>query len=270
MPLELSYDSLDNVDDAFHSLYTETDGVWNLTGISGMKTQKDVDTLQGSLAKERADHKAAKASIALWGDLKPEETMVRLDRITELELAAEGKLDEEAIEKLVVARLGQATGPLQRQLDQATADGLTLTEENNSLRTERTNRTLDDNISTAANKLKVRPEAMADVRTIVSGMMELVDGKAVTRDGLEVTAGVSAEQALTELQSSRFYWWPDSTGGGSRGGGVSGHTGKNPFTAEHWNMTAQGVLYQQDKDLATKLAKAAGTTVGGTRPTPSK
>ncbi len=43
--------------------------------------------------------------------------------------------------------------------------------------------------------------------------------------------------------------------------------GDNPWSAENWNVTAQGRVAKADFALATRLAKAAGSYIGATRPT---
>jgi hypothetical protein len=42
--------------------------------------------------------------------------------------------------------------------------------------------------------------------------------------------------------------------------------GDNPWSAEGWNVTKQGQVARADFALATRLAKAAGSYVGATRP----
>ncbi len=55
-----------------------------------------------------------------------------------------------------------------------------------------------------------------------------------------------------------------------RGAGATGSNGgrnePNPFSADAWNVTEQGQVVKADAAKAERLAKAAGTTVGGSRP----
>lgn len=266
--LDVQVESLDGVDPAYHGLYTESGGAFKLTGVNGLKTESDVSAVQEALRKEKEDHKASKAKLQPWGELNPQETLAQLDRIKELEAAAGGKLDEDKLNELVEGRLAQKTGPLERDLTTANESITMLTAEIESLREEKTQRIMGDSINEAALKMKVRPEAMDDVRTILASKMEITeDGKVITKDGAGVTAGLNAEQLLKELQTTKFYWWPDSAGGGAGGGSaVSGFTGNNPFSAKHWNMTQQGKIVRENRALADNLAKAAGTTVGGRKP----
>jgi len=95
MLLKQKLTTLEGLDAAFHSLYTEqSDGSFLLTGVEGMKTQSDIDKVTQALIKERGDHKATKAKFELLGDQDPVDLLAQLDRIKELEAAAGGKIDE--------------------------------------------------------------------------------------------------------------------------------------------------------------------------------
>lgn len=56
-----------------------------------------------------------------------------------------------------------------------------------------------------------------------------------------------------------------ATGGGATGS-ERGGGGANPWRADQWNVTEQGRVYKEDPAKAERLAKAAGTTIGGPRP----
>lgn len=55
-----------------------------------------------------------------------------------------------------------------------------------------------------------------------------------------------------------------------RGAGATGSSGgriePNPFSADNWNVTEQGRIAKNDPTKAERLAKAAGTTLGGPHP----
>lgn len=88
----------------------------------------------------------------------------------------------------------------------------------------------------------------------------------MVKDGTNFSAGLAPKDWLVDLQAKRPHWFGESGGGGA-GGGRNTTTGiKNPFTAEHWNMTEQGKILETDSARANTLARAAGTTVGGPKP----
>ncbi len=122
MAIELSYEKEDEVPEAHKELYTEVDGKWNLTGITGMKTQADVDRLTTSLTKERGVSAALKKKNETWGDLDQEKVLSELDELKEARIrleAGDGKIDEEKVEALVTARVATQVAPIQRKLDAA-------------------------------------------------------------------------------------------------------------------------------------------------------
>jgi hypothetical protein len=281
MPIELQYDSEDTLPEPFRNetifkeLFTKTpEGKIVLSGVSGMKTQKDVDAVREALRKEREDHSKTKDSLKSWGSLNPEETLAQLDRIKELEAAAGGKLDETKLNELVEGRLAQKTGPLQRQIETIHNDKKKLEEELVFLKNQLETRDRNEAIRSIATEAKVLVTAIPDMEMAASFMLEKdADGNLVTKSGINnITPGLNVKEWAKEMQKLRPHWWPESEGGGARGGGGGGgFGGNNPFSAEHWSLTEQGKYLQQNGREATeKLARIAGTTIGGAKPPPKK
>jgi len=273
MELELTYEDATKIPAGFEKLYTITDGKATLTGINGMKTQGDIDRVQEGLRKEREDHAALKAKFKPFKDMNPEETQATLDRIAELEAANGGKLDDEAINKIVEGRIAQKTAPLQRQIDDLTEKNTELTTDNDKLNGTITTGSRNEAVRKIAAEMKVHGTAIADVELVAASFLEKDETTGawiVKADAQGVTPGTDIKQFMKEMQKIRPHWWPASTGGGAGGAldGVNG--GKNPFSGDGWNLTEQGALLRSDRDLATQLATAAGTTIGGERPAASQ
>lgn len=269
MALEISYDSMDAVPEQFRELYSEEGGKAVLTGINGLKTQADIDRIQEGLRKEKKDHKETKDKLRAFGDLNPDEIRAQLDRIPELELAAEGKLDDEKINSLVEKRIGQKTAPLERQI-QSLNDELTESRnKNNELSTLIQRRDLHDTVRNVALEMKVQPTALPDVEMVAERYLERTDdGNFIVKDGMNgITPGLDVKGFMREMQQARPHWWPPSEGGGARGarGGLDGRP--NPWTKDGWNLTEQGrVVNTAGRAVAEEMAKSAGTTFGGPRP----
>lgn len=281
MPIELQYDNKDALPEAFRSdavfnelFTTNAEGKIVLSGVTGMKTQKDVDSVKEALRKEREDHGKTKDALKPWGSLNAEETLAQLDRIKELEAAAGGKLDEAKLNELVEGRLSQKTGPLQRQIETLTGDKTKVEQERDALKAQLETRDRNDAVRSVATEAKVLQTAIPDMEMAASVMLEKdADGNLVTKSGIAgLTPGLNVKEWAKEMQKLRPHWWPESEGGGARGGGGGGgFTGNNPFTAEHWSLTEQGkFLNANGRDATEKLAKAAGTTIGGAKPAPKK
>lgn len=277
-PIELQYDNMEAVPEAFRGLYTERDGKAVLTGVKGMKTEADISRLTTALNKERDEHKATKTKYQPYtslGDVA--EVQAKLDRIGELEAVAGGKLDAAGIETLVEKRLegkiAQIKGPLDRKIEELSGNLTTVAGERDSLKGSLKRRDMNELVRSEALKSKVHASALQDVELVAHSMMEFDEsGKLMTKDGSGITAGLNVAEWMTEMQKTRPHWWPESAGGGA-GGGRGGvvDMSNNPWSAEHWNLTAQGkVLTERGRETADRMAKAAGTLVGGTKPKPKK
>jgi hypothetical protein len=269
MAIKAIVDTLDGVPEQYHDLYTEKDGKFELTGVEDVLSLTVVKALKTENGARRISEKAAKEALAKWGDRKPEETLLLLDRIPELEAAAEGKLDDNKINEIVQKRLGHHTGPLQRKLDEATKaiaerdaaiDGFT--------KKERT-RTIHDAVREAVAKATgFQPNALEDALMYADRHFEInEDGKVTTKDGVGVTPGIDPVVWLSEMQGKKAHWWGQTQGSGSNGSVKGTLGGANPFSKDGWNMTEQGKILKASPSRAEQLARSAGTTVGGPRPT---
>lgn len=271
--LDLTYDSADAIPEGFKGLFDEDNGKFKLAGVNGMKTQQDINNIQEALRKEREDHKKAKDALTPWSSLgEIADVQAKLDRIAELEAAAEGKMDDEKINKIVEGRLTQKTAPLERQVQTITEERDTFKAENEALKTQIETRDRNDAVRSVATEMKVVATAIPDVEMIAGTFLERNEaGEFVTKADVQgVTPGVDIKQFLKEMQKLRPHWWPASEGGGAGGGTGLGQGEANPWKAETWNVTQQGQILTRDRELATRLAKAAGTSIGGPKPAPSK
>lgn len=270
MAIPAVVDSLDEVDSKFHELYTKKGDKYEVTEVTGVRTIADVERLQGSLTKERNDHKKAKDALAKFEGLDPEEVRQKLDKFPELEEAAKGKLDETKIDALVETRIKSRLAPIERERNELNKK---VTELGNQVQEytvkERTSK-ITDAIRSAAQKAKVLPEAIDDAVLLGRQVLDLDEsGEIRVRENAGFTQGIDPVVWLTEVQTKRPHWWGTSIGGGSRGsGGTSG--ANNPFTAENWNLTEQGRIYKENPTRAAEMAKSAGTTIGGERPASKK
>ena len=271
MPLSAVMDSIDDLADPLKELYTEKNGRYELTGITGVFTQGNIDRLQTALNKERGDHAKTKESLSVWGEMSHEDVIAKLDRIPELEAAAAGKLDEAAIEDIVTRRVDGTvktkTAPLERSIAQLTKDNAALKEENEAFRSENRKRIIGDAVRESLVKGKVLTEAQEDALLLAERVFEITeDGVVLTKDQVGVTPGVAPDVWLQEMQERRPHWWPASNGGGARGGNTGGGMAENPWSKDHWNLTKQGqVMREKGSEKAAQLAKAAGSRIGATR-----
>lgn len=271
-PLEITYDSMESVPEVFRELYEERDGKAVLSKVNGLKTQQDVLNVQEGLRKERGDHTSTREELKKWKNLgeDPSEIQSKLDRIAELEVAAAGKLDEDQLTKMVEARLGQKTAPLERQVKEAMTNMEALKNENEKLKNSIQHRDMTDSVRSVATEMKVLSTAIPDVEMVASHYLERdqTSGEFIVKADVKgVTPGADVRTFMKEMQRIRPHWWPQSQGGGAGGGGGGIGGEDNPFSSKSWNVTKQGqIIREHGSAEAEKLAKAAGTTVGGPRP----
>jgi len=274
-PLEIEYDDINSVPEEFRSLYTEKDGKAVLTNVNGLKTPQDVSNVQEALRKERENHTAAKEALKPWKALgdDPSEIQAKLDRMGELEAAANGKLDDEKLQQMVEQRLGQKTAPLERQLKDTSATLEQVREENSQLKNSLISRDRNDAVRSVASEMKVLSTAMPDVEMVAGAFLEYDEtsgGFIVKSDAKGVTPGADVRQFMKEMQKQRPHWWPQSQGGGAGGGRSFGDSDENPWSAKGWNITKQGqYIKEHGMAEAEKAAKAAGSKVGASGPTKS-
>lgn len=271
-PLELSYDSIDSVPEAFRPLYSESNGKAVLSGVNGMKTPQDVANVQEALRKEREDHRAAQEALKPWKNMKYEDVQAQLDRIPGLEAASKGQIDESKIEEIINQRKPQIVGPLERQLNETNETNATLIKENEQLKQSIATRDRNEAVRKVAREMKVVDSAIADIELVAGMYLENTDGGFMVKaDATDITPGLDIKGFLKEMQKLRPHWWPASEGGGAGGGDKNGLNGPNPWSAESWNMGKQvEVLRGQGREAADRLAAAAGTTVGGLKPQAKK
>lgn len=265
------HDKLEEIPEAYQSLYTERNGKWELTGIQGVKTSADVERLQVGLTKERSDHKITKDKLGTWGEMVHDDVMKKLDRYDELEAASGGNLDDEKIEEIVEKRIGSKIAPYERKVADLEKQNGLLSGENDGYKTSANKRRIDDAVRVAMREYKggkFIDTATDDILMNARNMLEITeDGAIITRDKVDITPGMDVGGWLTDMTAKRPHWQPDSGGGGGNGDLGRGNVGDNPFTLDNWNKTKQAAYYKEHGEEKTqKLAKMAGTKINGPKP----
>lgn len=257
-------------------LYTEINGEYVFTGVTGIKTQADIDRLQASLTKERTEHKATKERLRTFADMNDEqlkEATEKLDKYDELETAAKGKIDQAEMDRLVEARIKTRIAPIEREKNELAGKVKEYETTIGDLTAKEKRRIIREAAREAGIAAKIRPTAFDDALDLAERIMEVgEDGKTVTvRDQVGFTPGIDPKTWFAEIQPKREHWWPESKGGGAPGTKPgNGALGENPWTKENWNLTKQGQYYNtHGAEKAEQAAKAAGSKIGATAP-PSK
>lgn len=271
MALKAIVDTLDGLDEHVAALYTQRGDKFEIAveipGIEGIKSFTDFGNLNKALQKERADHKAIKERFAPLGDRKADEILTILDRVPELELKAAGAIDDAKLEGIVEGRIKSKIAPIERERDTFRTELIASQQLIDAYKQRDIQRTIGDSVRSASTKMKVVDTAMEDVALLAERVFTIdEDGKVVTKDNVGVTPGITAEVWLNEMQNRRPHWWGPSGGGGAPGSSGGRTFTSNPWSAEAWNLTEQGKIYNENSARAEQMAKSAGTTIGGARP----
>lgn len=270
MPIELAYETLEDIPEGYSDLYVEQDNKFVLTGVTGMKTQADVDQVKAALDRQTRLHKETKDKYRPWADLDFEDVQGRLDRIEELEAQVEagGQIDEGKLSELVEKRLVSKTKPLERQLEALNAEKTELSEAVETYKAANLQREIHDEIRTAAVDLRVKPQAVEDVLMMGERLFEKDEsGKIFARDNVGITPGIDPKAWLGELVETKDYLLQDSEGGGGKGSSGKGHVSDNPWKKDQFNLTKQAKVEQEKgKDYAKALAAQAGAVYGSFQP----
>ena len=274
--LLLKYKTKEEIPQGYDTLYTEKDGEFHFTGVTGIKTQGDIDKVMTGLTKERDDHKGTKEKLRTWEGLERADVDAKLAKLAELEVAVQGSVPkaemDKKLEELAEVRTKNRLLPVERERDGLKTKLAEAEKVIASLTAEKTQRTVHDKIREAAVTAKVTPEVMADVLLLSDNVFELTEqGELLTKENVYgVDAGLSPDTFFQTQQERRPYWWPPAVGGGSKGtGGKGGGPGgtANPWAPETWNLTEQGKFVKANGlEKAQAMAKLVGTTVGGARP----
>ena len=272
MAFKMVVDTLDGLPEDVAKEYIEQDGKFVIQ-VEGMKTQADIDRVQSSLTAARTEASGFKAKLALLGDRKVEDVVTLLDRIPELEAAAEGKLDEEKINQLVEGRIQAKLAPVTRERDSAKTRVTELEGIVANFEGKEKGRTIHDQVRRAAKAAGVLDEAVDDALMLADRTFELTeDGVAVVKKDTSFAEGLQPKDWFADLQAKRPHWWPATAGGGAGGNRGGNGGGTNPWSHEGWNLTDQGKIYAADKGRAETLAKAAGhaSPLGAQKPEAKK
>lgn len=220
MKLKAVVDSLDDVDEALRSLYTEKDGKFHLD-VEGME---DTSGLKSALQKERENAKVLKAAMKQLEEQfagidvdKFKAMMAKMDQDGEAKLIAEGKIEE-----VITKRSEKLRAEFEKRLQDATKQ----TEAEKARTAKYVQRVLDNNIRAAAAKAGIHSAATEDALFRARTMFTVNDdGDAVQLDndgkpvfGKDGKTPYTPSEWLESMRDSAPHWFPAGNGGGDAGG----------------------------------------------------
>lgn len=281
--LKTIYDTQEEIPVGYEALYTEKNGKWELTGVVGVKTQADIDRVQGALVNERTAHRATKAAFAPFEGLDAEAVAAQAHDLEEANaqlaaIKADGSIDETKLEPIIAARVAQKVAPIEREKNAlgrklSDSEKLVLAAQNEvtGLKSTIVTSNVERAIRDAAVAAKVLPSAIDDAVMRGLRVFEISedDHRIITKDGVGVTAGLTPKDWFHDMEERAPHWWPNSSGSGTGplnrpAGGYAG--ANNPWSKAGWNVTAQGHLVKTLGEVkANEIAAQVGCKVGSTK-----
>lgn len=269
MTLKAIFTDKNDIPEALREYYEERNGVFHLAKIEGMKTEADVERVQAVAKKEREERARIEREFkSVLGDRKPDEVLALLDRIPELEAAAQGALKGADLENAVETRLKTRLAPKEREAAQLAAELLEARTKLQTFEQREQKRIIADKVRAACIKAKVLESAQEDALLRAETAFEInSEGQVTVKDGGGPTAGVPPDVWLAEIAPSRPHWWAPSQGGGASGSRQGGGIAKNPWSKDHWNISEQMQLVREHgQEKAAQYAAAVGSHLGAVRP----
>ena len=274
MTLEAVYSDKAKIPQGLEAHYIEVNGE-HVLDVPGMKTQADFDRYAEALKKRFTDAGAdfaRKQGAGLSRDDVLEVVTGALQKFAPNGgTPPNGGGGKDGQDPEVVQRLHD----LERDLASLKEKNETLEQERDRVLGESKEKTIRNKLTEAAAQAGVTPEGVPNLVSLVANRFEVAqDGTVVTK--LDAGDGVSPNQnpgdylaGISRDKSFRMFW-PESVGAGADSGSGSGSGNElgaaNPWSKAGWNLTAQGKLYQSNRDEADRLMKAAGVTLGATTP----
>ncbi len=278
MAIKAIYDTEAEVPEALKPYFSEKGGKWELTGVTGMKTQADVDRVLTAQRKERDDRIAAEKKLKAFDGLDAEAVPGQLLELEALKAEKDaggftGGVDDPAVQKVIDQRVAMQVTPLERERDKLMKKNGELAEQHGASEKRYVDMRIENEVRAVSEKSGVQAGAIDDVNMYARSTFELIDtgdGKmsVVTKSGIDgVPPGQAPADWLTDRKTGgKAHWWPPTIGGGAGGGNGEGG-GSNPFKVakgEKPNQTKIGAYVNEHGiEKATEAAKAAGCAISG-------
>ncbi len=252
--LQIKRENLDGLSDVEKGHYKKGDSGFVLDLDVVVKTEADTEKLNTALKKERADHSSTKSKLSLYKQ-SPEEIQTAMDEIDELKIRA-GKIDDEAISKLVNTRLK----PFEREKESNEKKMLEITGERDGLKTKLSDLELENAVRSVTDGV-VDPLSVQDVILRAKSMLSYSEEKQTFVDNDGVSIKDWLEKTITSTN-----WALPIEGMKAKGKVFSGKlstvidgevydTKNNPFGKDSLNITKQSILAKANPALAEELQK---------------
>jgi len=207
MKLKLVYGTQEEIPEEARGFYEEKEGAWHFNAIEDLKTQADIDRLQGALTNEREAHKATKT------DLTNQLTEIK-KTVTDLEGKVKPQDPDPGNDPGIDPKKSKDPNilALQNELQKQGAELQKIREEKEALADQQRRSQILEAIHKEATG-KIRAEAISDLDLHV-GNFDLTDqGQIVHKE-----SGTSFNDWFSETLKAKPHWVPSNVPAGAKGG----------------------------------------------------
>lgn len=263
--LKYIVNDLSEVDEAFHSLYSES----KLDGRTVMVLQVEGVVPKGKLDEFRNNNIALKRQLEevterfAGIEMEPAEIKALIDQKDAIEEAARNGRKNVDIDKMLNERTARLREDYERRIS-------AVSKERDGLSSQLAERVISQEVLRVAAEKGLRSTAQLDVTSRARALFTLADGKPVAqRDGQPVYGKdgftpLSVEEWVESLTAEAPHLFEGSSGAGANGAIRSQNQlpGRNPWKggrgSRDWNLTEQGKMIRDNPSLAKRLMHQAG------------
>jgi len=272
MALKTVVEKLDDVPEAFRGEYKEQkqgDKTVYVLDLDGVDAHPGVVNLKSAFERVKVDKQRLTTDLATANakvkDLPEDFDADEWDRLRTEDAARQndpdGKDVRKAVETATAAVKSQYEAKLAKLKKDHAGEIETRDAEILKLKTDTRKRLVTDGLTAALTESGVTsPAFLKAARAMLESGVEVIeeDGATIAKMKAELGGDDIAKYIQNWVQSDegKSFVTPakgsDAPGSGARNGE------HNPFSKEHWNVTAQGKLKREDASKAERLAKSAG------------
>jgi hypothetical protein len=270
--LPAKVDTLEELPEAIHEYYEETEGGTFVLAIDGVppQAQKKVAEFRDNNIQLSNQIKDMEERMKTYDGLDPDKAREALDRLRAME--EKEMIEKGDVESLVHQKLEEERRNYAKQIEQLRKSKDEIEQQSKTYRTQLANTVIENRVMQAVQEVATPHQtALTDILSRAKSQWRLGDDGelyAVDESGSRIynKAGdepISTHEWSKNLSQNASHLFQNSQGTGSFGSiNKSNIRGKNnPWSPDNYNLTEQTKIYKQNKELAKKMAHEYGVSI---------
>jgi len=270
--LPVKLDTLDNIPEALHEYYEQTEGGGFVLAVDGIppSAQKKVAEFRDNNISLTNQLKEFEEKIKIFEGIDPDKAREALDRLRAIE--EKEMIEAGDVESLVHQKLEEERRNYSKQMEALRKSKDELEQQSRHYKTQLANTVIENKVMQAVQEVATpHQSAMQDILSRAKSQWRLNDDGelyAVDESGSRIynksgDEPISTHEWAKNLTTQASHLFQSSQGTGSSGSfQKSNIRGKNnPWSPEAFNVTEQSKLFRTNKDLAKKMAAEYGVSI---------